>query len=685
MTAQPGSSSGPGRTDQSLETESNPTQLLLSLQAKALSLQVDLHYEKNNQIHNSLEMSNRQLIVRRGQPFQITIRFEKSRFDPRTTPSAKLGTRITFSPSRTIDRKSWSAVVVSVTQTELSLSISPSPNSIIGRYTLFLQDSRRYQLAEFVLLFNPWCSDDCVHLEDDDLCEEYVMNENGLIYYGDQYWIRDMPWNFGQFDEGILDICFKLLDNSLKYKRNPLKDQSQRNDPVYISRVVSSMVNSNDENGVVQGRWDGNYSSGVSPTRWNGSIKILRQWIQSGFRPVRYGQCWVFAAVACTVLRCLGIPSRVITNFSSAHDTDENMGIDAYFDENGTKLPSSTDSIWNFHVWVESWMLRNDLRSGFDGWQVVDPTPQETSEGIFCCGPSPVIGIKNGQVDLNYDSKFIYAEVNADKVFWMVKGETKTKLRSKSDGIGKKISTKNPRDDTRDDITHLYKYPEGSNEERRSFRTAVRRATHKFEDEDELELTINTVPASNGSNVKVMLVISNKSNRKRVCRLLFAALKKSYSGITSKVFVKKFIKDNIPVEPRKEERTKNRARRKNLIFIVNDVFNGKRKSYFTKKNVFHLQLLDNPIQNKPVSVEMRFENPLPETLTDCVFTLEGGGLIDDEIQIRVGVLKQGESTKAVGKFTPRKAGKRKLIVSFDSNKLKDVKKSIDFKVSPAAN
>eukprot|EP00062_Callorhinchus_milii_P002854 gi/632939973/ref/XP_007883792.1/ PREDICTED: protein-glutamine gamma-glutamyltransferase 2-like [Callorhinchus milii] len=618
------------------------------------SLQVDLHYEKNNQIHNSLEMSNRQLIVRRGQPFQITIRFEKSRFDPSKS-----------------------------------------------EYVLIAEtDSRRYQLAEFVLLFNPWCSDDCVHLEDDDLCEEYVMNENGLIYYGDQYWIRDMPWNFGQFDEGILDICFKLLDNSLKYKRNPLKDQSQRNDPVYISRVVSSMVNSNDENGVVQGRWDGNYSSGVSPTRWNGSIKILRQWIQSGFRPVRYGQCWVFAAVACTVLRCLGIPSRVITNFSSAHDTDENMGIDAYFDENGTKLPSSTDSIWNFHVWVESWMLRNDLRSGFDGWQVVDPTPQETSEGIFCCGPSPVIGIKNGQVDLNYDSKFIYAEVNADKVFWMVKGETKTKLRSKSDGIGKKISTKNPRDDTRDDITHLYKYPEGSNEERRSFRTAVRRATHKFEDEDELELTINTVPASNGSNVKVMLVISNKSNRKRVCRLLFAALKKSYSGITSKVFVKKFIKDNIPVEPRKDETIALEITYEeygdfpdpfNVLSLAALVIDQNKDSAFSEKEIsltnpsISLRLLDNPIQNKPVSVEMRFENPLPETLTDCVFTLEGGGLIDDEIQIRVGVLKQGESTKAVGKFTPRKAGKRKLIVSFDSNKLKDVKKSIDFKVSPAAN
>lgn len=35
----------------------------------------------------------------------------------------------------------------------------------------------------------------------------------------------------------------------------------------------------------------------------------------------------------------------------------------------------------NFHVWVECWMRRPDLGAGFDGWQVVDPTPQEKSAG----------------------------------------------------------------------------------------------------------------------------------------------------------------------------------------------------------------------------------------------------------------------------------------------------------------
>lgn len=35
----------------------------------------------------------------------------------------------------------------------------------------------------------------------------------------------------------------------------------------------------------------------------------------------------------------------------------------------------------NFHCWVESWMTRPDLQPGYEGWQALDPTPQEKSEG----------------------------------------------------------------------------------------------------------------------------------------------------------------------------------------------------------------------------------------------------------------------------------------------------------------
>ena len=35
----------------------------------------------------------------------------------------------------------------------------------------------------------------------------------------------------------------------------------------------------------------------------------------------------------------------------------------------------------NYHCWNEAWMTRPDLPVGFGGWQVVDSTPQENSDG----------------------------------------------------------------------------------------------------------------------------------------------------------------------------------------------------------------------------------------------------------------------------------------------------------------
>jgi len=38
--------------------------------------------------------------------------------------------------------------------------------------------------------------------------------------------------------------------------------------------------------------------------------------------------------------------------------------------------------------------------------------------GIFCSGPASVNAIKNGDVGILYDTPFIFAEVNADRVNW---------------------------------------------------------------------------------------------------------------------------------------------------------------------------------------------------------------------------------------------------------------------------
>lgn len=149
----------------------------------------------------------------------------------------------------------------------------------------------------------------------------------------------------------MVDICLKMLDVNPKYAKDPADDVSARCNPIYVSRVVSAMVwvwlaqflvlfkcgigilqkikkgsisstnggykqnithdlllicisnlqiNSNGDRGVLVGRWTGDYSGGERPTHWIGSVSILQRWYQNNCHPVKYGQCWVFAAVMCT-------------------------------------------------------------------------------------------------------------------------------------------------------------------------------------------------------------------------------------------------------------------------------------------------------------------------------------------------------------------------------------------------
>lgn len=56
------------------------------------------------------------------------------------------------------------------------------------------------------------------------------------------------------------------------------------------------------------------------------------------------------------------------------------------------------------------------------------------SPGEYCCGPCPVAAIKEGNLGLKYDARFVFAEVNADIVHWISYG----------DGRRQKVTTGSP-------------------------------------------------------------------------------------------------------------------------------------------------------------------------------------------------------------------------------------------------
>ncbi|KAK2851193.1 hypothetical protein Q5P01_007469 [Channa striata] len=664
----------------------------------------DLNIKQNNTDHHTELNGEERLIVRRGQPFNVTVHLKPcsepfSLGETNVTfivetgpqPREESDTKVSFSLRESTVDSDWSASAVGdASGNKVLVSINSSPSSPIGVYSLSLdQGGKKTSLGQFTLLFNAWCPRDAVYMLSETKRREYVLSQHGQIYRGTHKHIKGKPWNFGQFEAGILDICLKILDENPKYVSDADKDCSARKNPIYVTRVLSAMINSNDDRGVLVGEWE-EFSGGVHPGKWNSSTDILHKWAESG--PVRYGQCWVFAAVACTVSRALGIPCRVVTNFGSAHDTDANLVIENLYDENLEKI--SFDSIWNFHVWVDSWMTRPDLGAEYDGWQTSDPTPQETSDGVFCCGPASLRAIKEGELTKKYDTPFIFAEVNADVVDMVKLSDGKiVKLGGSTKSVGRFISTKAVGSDERHDITHQYKYPEGSEEERQVYEKAQHHNKLQQRGEEpglhlKIKLAENMIV---GSDFEVYAILTNNCMETKTCNFLFFASAVSYSGKQGEGCG--FASDKVEVPSGEERRlslrleydrygsviTPDRLIQLSAITINRETidYHIAEKTIVLDEPVIEIKLMGQATVHQPVTAELTLLNPLPEPLQDCSFTIEGIGLTEGKpITVKIGPVDPKQEIKATVEFSPHSAGPTVLLVNFDSDKLKNIKSFI---------
>ncbi|XP_054421082.1 protein-glutamine gamma-glutamyltransferase 5 isoform X2 [Pteronotus mesoamericanus] len=562
---------------------------------------------------------------------------------------------------------------------------------------------------------------DAVYLESEPQRQEYVMNDYGFIYQGNKNWIYPCPWNYGQFEENIIDICLKLLDKSLNFQTDPATDCALRGSPVYISRVVCAMINSNDDNGVLNGKWSENYLDGTNPAEWTGSVAILKQWHTTGCQPVRYGQCWVFAAIMCTVMRCLGIPTRVITNFDSGHDTDGNLIIDEYYDNTGRILENKKkDTVWNFHVWNECWMARNDLPPGYGGWQVLDATPQETSNGLYCCGPASVRAIKEGDVDLSYDTAFVFSMVNADCVSWLIHGGKEQRLHRDTNAVGNFISTKSIHSDERDDVTENYKYEEGSPQERQVFLKALQKLKtggpqdHYQADsqpsrpmplsqDSPRSLNTPSLRPSDVIQVSLKFQLLDPPNMGQDIRFFLLALNMSlqFKDLKVNLSAQSLLHDGSPLPPfwqdtafiqlfPEEEKTypcqipySQYSQYLSTDKLIRISALGEEKSNPEKILVdkiitlvypaIMINVLGAAIVNQPLAIQVIFSNPLSEQVADCVLTVEGSGFFKKQQRVLIGVLKPQQRASITLKTVPFRSGQRQIQANLRSNKFKDIK------------
>uniref|UniRef100_A0A6G1S623 Hemocyte protein-glutamine gamma-glutamyltransferase n=1 Tax=Aceria tosichella TaxID=561515 RepID=A0A6G1S623_9ACAR len=458
---------------------------------------VDFLSRHNSNRHRTARYDD--LVLRRGDPFDFNIKFgrlynkslDKIRleFCYGNKPSLQDGSLfyVPVVPDTKLNpnETGWSASVLDIRDAQLNVRVNLPATLPIGLWRLQISTKlseakvlQTFNIRDgFYIITNAWSVNDQVYMEDEGLRQEYVLNEMGKIFEGTYYNPRGRIWFYGQFDKSVLPTVIYLLE------RTQLSI-SDRANVVKIARAVSAIVNSNDEGGLLVGDWSGKYHEGISPWAWSESPAVFRKYVQSGYRPVKFGQCWVFAGLTTTVLRTLGIPARTISNFMSAHDTDASLTVDKFFSDGNEVTGVNGDSIWNFHCWSDAWMTRDDLPPGYGGWQAVDATPQERSAGRFQLGPASLEAVKRGKVRFAYDVGFVFSEVNANLVRWQPDRYSRLLWRKTLvdwNHMGRKILTKRPGPiDYRTlaydavNIVDQYKYPKGTVESMNAYAEAAR-------------------------------------------------------------------------------------------------------------------------------------------------------------------------------------------------------------------
>ncbi|XP_071951688.1 hemocyte protein-glutamine gamma-glutamyltransferase-like [Antedon mediterranea] len=666
----------------------------------------DLNLDANQKNHRTDEYENKELVVRRGQVIKVDVTLNRDYDVSKHKASAELkwgntpkisdGSLAILPPltapiSSTFD--DWGTLVKKGTGSKVSLSLYTKADSLIGRFNLVLymtdENGRKNKMVvkdKIFLLFNPWSKDDDVYLSNEAERQEYVLNDQGMYFYGAQTRVSGAKWYMGQYEDyvvgGVLDL--------LRTKRT--KPRSFGN-PIEVSRMLSALINSNDDNGMLVGNWSGEYSDGTEPTAWTGSAAIFKQYTMTK-KPVKYAQCWVFANVLTTALRALGIPARPVCNTASAHDTDGNCIMDYHFDSDGKPIDSlDDDSVWNFHCWTDVWMARPDLPSGYGGWQAVDATPQERSDGAFQMGPAPLAAIKAGHVQLSYDTKFVFAEVNACKVKWKYSkdpNEPPTPIDIETDSVGILTVTKAVGKMEKHIISDQYKQKVilGSNKELLAIYTvekylgSVKKlivATKK-----DVELT-GELPEDVmiGKDFELVLRFRNTSKELRNCVVSMTGSSVYYTGVRSKEVVSEMA--NVPIKPSKEtvyrlklvaadylrDLVDHAGMRFDVTAVVAETNQTIIKGYDFKltKPTIKITAPSTVEKGSSFNVKASFTNPMPYKLQNCFFSAEGSALAGYKRQWCWNINGNQTVDYNMRLTAKQKVGKKEIIISFSSTEL----------------
>ncbi|XP_077620700.1 protein 4.2 isoform X1 [Crocuta crocuta] len=661
----------------------------------------DFQAAKNNEEHFTNAISSQHLFVRRGKPFTIILHFQapvrtflstlkKVSLIAQTgeQPSKANKTQATFPISSLGDRKWWSAVVEDRDDQSWNISVTTPTNAVIGHYSLLLRvlGKKPFPLGQFTLLFNPWAREDAVFLERESQRMEYVLNQNGLIYLGTADCIEAQPWDFGQFEMDVVDLSLYLLSMD--------KQVEEWGNPVHVAHILGASLHAFMEKMVLPTTETHTVQEATLLNKRRGSVPILRQWLTGQGRPVYDGQAWVFAAVACTVLRCLGIPARVVTTFASAQGTGGRLFVDEYYNEEGFQNgEGQRGRIWIFQTTTECWMTRPALPQGYDGWQILYPNAHSGGRVLESCDLVPVRAVKEGILGLMPAVSDLFAAVNASCVVWKCcKDGTLELTNSNTKYVGNNISTKSVGSDCCEDITQNYKYPEGSFQEKEVLeRVQKERMEHKkdsgihppsLKTAEPLYLFLEA-PSSLclGGNVQFSVTLINPTDEEAAVELAIGLQAIYYNGILAAKLWKN--KRFLTLGANKDSTTTNSVSFScfeqrlpensflRLTAIAKATQSESSLSCFAQEDIaicrprLLIEMPETTEQYQLLKASVSLHNFLDVPMHDCVISIFGRGLIYREKRYRLASVWPGNTLYTQFQFIPTQVGPQRLTVEMD--------------------
>ncbi|GFR83420.1 protein-glutamine gamma-glutamyltransferase 4 [Elysia marginata] len=221
---------------------------------------VDFNKVKNGYDHCTAEYEIQDLVVRRGQAFTIIINTDRAvdascdvvvlQFAFGSRPQGNKGTLLRLNldlsgAERSPVAGSWGAQVGQKDNSRVEVKVTPPPTALVGKYNVFVETAlkgeaeskRRFEMEDEILyvIFNPWCQEDVVYMANPEERFEYVQNDRGRIWIGSAYNHCGRPWNFGQFENPVLDAALHLMDLAETM-------DSARKSPVAFIRAISALV-----------------------------------------------------------------------------------------------------------------------------------------------------------------------------------------------------------------------------------------------------------------------------------------------------------------------------------------------------------------------------------------------------------------------------------------------------------